>query len=231
MMDARDDQATIAPTTETDPESPAVVEPEEAEDLGRIGYGRYGRWTPFALALLLIVTLLAIGIANQRRHGSADSGTTLLGGSPVAGVAPGAPAPDFSMNLFDGQPLRLSDLRGKVVVLNFWASWCDPCKREMPAYQAVAADAGSDVRIVGIGLKNDKDADARAFAEKYGVTYPIGRDAGGASSALLGPIETAYGINFAPTTIVIHPDGTVSAVALGPQTEDRLRALIKQARE
>ena len=228
MSDPRDE-----PTTLTTPSDDAPVpSPEEtsAEDYGRIGYGRYGRWTPLGLALLLIVTLLAIGIASQRKNDAASPGTTLLGGSPAAGMKPGAPAPDFAMTLFDGQPLRLSELRGKIVVLNFWASWCDPCKQEMPAMQQVAASAGSDVAFVGIGLKNDKDGDARAFAKKYGVTYAIGRDSGAGGDAVFGPIEAAYGIIGAPTTVVIHPNGTIATVALGPQTEAQLRALIAQAK-
>lgn len=229
-MDPRDDQTTISTATEAEPALDGPDEEREADDHGRIGYGRYGRWTPFALALLLIVTLLAIGIANQRKQGAADTGTALLGGTPGASVRAGAVAPDFTMTLFSGQPLRLSDLRGKVVVLNFWASWCDPCKKEMPAYQAVAASAGPEVEIVGIGLKNDKDADARAFARKYGVTYAIGRDSGAGGDAVFGPIEKAYGIVGAPTTIVIHPDGTIAAVALGPQNADQLRDLIGQAK-
>lgn len=231
MTDPHDVRPTLAappddaaPVTETQPEDDA---PEEH---GRIGYGRYGRWTPLGLALLLIVALLAIGIASQRKQHATDSATTLLGGSPIAGIAPGAPAPDFAMTLFNGQPLRLSDLRGKVVVLNFWASDCAPCKEEMLAYQAVAAGAGPDVRIVGIGLKADKDAAARAFAKKYGVTYAIGRDTGSGGDALSGPIEKAYGIIGSPTAIVIRPDGTIATVALGPQSENQLRALIAQAK-
>lgn len=224
MTDPRDDQPARSTPPDDQPQDGA------AEDHGRIGYGRYGRWTPLGLALLLIVTLLAIGIASQRRPHSTDPGTTLLGSSPAAGVKPGAPAPDFAMTLFDGQALRLSSLRGKVVVLNFWASWCDPCKQEMPSLQAVAAGAGPDVAIVGIGLKNDKEADARAFAKKYGVTYAIGRDTGAGGDAVFGPIEAAYGIIGAPTTVVIHPDGTIATVAIGLQTEDELRTLIAKAR-
>lgn len=228
-MDPRDDRTPISTATEAEPAPDGADEPEE-DDHDRVGYGRYGRWTPFALALLLIVTLLAIGIANQRQQGSADRGTTLLGGTPTSSLKPGALAPDFTLTLFNGQPLRLSDLRGKVVVLNFWASWCDPCKKEMSALQAVAAGAGPNVRIVGIGLKNDKEADARAFATEHGVTYAIGRDTGAGGDPVFGPIEAAYGIVGAPTTIVIHPDGTISAVAIGPQTEEQLRDLIQKAK-
>lgn len=232
MGDPRDEPTTLTtPSNDTPVPPPDEQLPEDvSEDYGRIGYGRYGRWTPLGLALLLIVTLLAIGIASQRKNNATSPGTTLLGGSPAAGMKPGAPAPDFAMTLFDGQPLRLSELRGKVVVLNFWASWCDPCKQEMPAMQQVAASAGPDVAFVGVGLKNDKDGDARAFAKQYGVTYAIGRDTGAGGDAVFGPIEAAYGIIGAPTTVIIHPNGTIATVALGPQTESQLRALIARAK-
>ncbi|MBA2276172.1 MAG: TlpA family protein disulfide reductase [Chloroflexia bacterium] len=189
---------------------------DDASD--RIGYGRFGRWTPLALTLLLIAALVAIGIAGQS---DADD-------LPPAGSGPhiGALAPDFALTQFDGRPLHLHELRGRTVVLNFWASWCEPCEAEMPALQRLAATVGDDVVLVGVGLKNDDAADARAFVARYGITYPVGRDLGGPTTGPSGPIETAYGIVGAPTTIVIAPDGTIATIALGPQTEDQLRALL-----
>ncbi len=146
---------------------------------------------------------------------------------PPAGSGPhiGALAPDFALTQFDGRPLHLHELRGRTVVLNFWASWCKPCEAEMPALQRLAATAGDDVVLVGVGLKNDDDADARAFVARHGVTYPVGRDLGGPTGPI-GPIEAAYGIVGAPTTIVIAPDGTIATIALGPQSEAQLRALL-----
>ena len=184
----------------------------------RIGYGRFGRWTPLALTVLLIAALIAIGIAGQL---DADD-------APATGSGPriGTPAPDFTLSLLDGRNLRLHDLHGQTVVLNFWASWCDPCAEEMPALQRLAATTGDEVTLVGVGLKNDADADARAFVDRFSITYPTGRDLGGPATDPRGPIEAAYGVIGAPTTIVIAPDGTIATIALGPQSEEELRKLI-----
>jgi peroxiredoxin len=208
---------------------PAAVEVDAADEgeEGRIGYGRFGRWTPLALAVLLVLSLFAIGIAGQRESASdADSSS---GNAPTGsgnGAQIGAPAPDFDLALLDGSTLGLHDLHGKTVVLNFWASWCAPCKEEMPVLQRLASTSGDDVAIVGVGLRNDEDAAARAFITQTGVTFPTGRDTGPPASGPRGPIEMAYGVLAAPTTIVIAPDGTIANIALGPQTEEQLRTLI-----
>jgi thiol-disulfide isomerase/thioredoxin len=129
-----------------------------------------------------------------------------------------------TLTRFDGTPLRLADLRGSVVVVNFWASWCDPCRREAPAFQSA-----SDAVIVGVGLKNDQDDDARAFVAELGLTYPIGRDTGGDNPSR-GPIELAFGIDpFYPTTIFIRPDGVIDAVHVGELDADAIRAGIEAA--
>jgi len=212
---------------------PAAVEVDAADEgeEGRIGYGRFGRWTPLALAVLLVLSLFAIGIAGQRESASdADSSS---GNAPTGsgnGAQIGAPAPDFDLALLDGSTLDLHDLHGKTVVLNFWASWCAPCKEEMPALQRLAATSG-DVTIVGVGLRNDEDADARAFITQTGVTFLTGRDTGTPASGPRGPIELTYGVLAAPTTIVIAPDGTIANIALGPQTEEQLQRLIESGRD
>lgn len=199
---------------------------DEEQDEGRIGYGRFGRWTPLALAVLLVVALFAIGVAGQRESAS-DSAESTFPVVDGTGARIGAPAPDFTLALLDGGTLDLHDLHGKTIILNFWASWCAPCKEEMPALQRLAATRGSDVAIVGVGLRNDEDAAARAFVAETGVTFATGRDTGAPASGPRGPIETTYGVHAAPTTVVIAPDGTIANIALGPQSEEQLRRLIE----
>ena len=202
---------------------------DENQNEGRIGYGRFGRWTPLALAALLVVALFAIGVAGQRES-APDSTESTFPAVDGNGVRIGAPAPDFTLALLDGRTLDLHDLHGKTVVLNFWASWCAPCKEEMPALQRLAATKGSEVAIVGVGLRNDEDAAARAFVAQTGVTFATGRDTGAPASGPRGPIEMTYGVIAAPTTVVIAPDGTIANIALGPQTEEQLFALVRGAK-
>ena len=131
--------------------------------------------------------------------------TATAGPTATPTVAPpelelGAPAPDFEVTRFNGETLRLSDLRGQVVVLNFWASWCPPCRREMPAFED--AWLGSrDYGVVFVGLAaNDFEADARAFADQVGVTYPLGLD-------LDGAVADEYLVRVMPTTYFIDREG------------------------
>ncbi len=131
--------------------------------------------------------------------------TATAGPTATPTVAPpelqlGALAPDFEVTRFNGDTLRLSDLRGQVVVLNFWASWCPPCRREMPAFQQAWLGSRDD-GVVFVGLATgDIEADARAFAAQVGVTYPLGLD-------LDGAVANRYLVRVMPTTYFIDRDG------------------------
>jgi len=137
------------------------------------------------------------------------------------------PATDFALPLLDGSTWRLADHRGQVVVLNFWASWCEPCKEEMPAFQQ-AADSADQVAFIGVGSKMDRDEDVRAFVDATGVTYPIGRDIAGDDRAR-GEIEQAYGVVGYPATFFIGPEGNIVRVQMGPLDLTQLEAYIAEA--
>ncbi len=176
------------------------------------------------LGILLILVVLGIWWVQREEMPAGQSPSR----------ATGQPAPDVSLNLLNGDTLRLNDLRGSVVVLNFWASWCAPCRQEMPELQAYWDDAlrsGENTVIVGVGLRTDNDADARAFVASGGFTYPIGRD-NDTDRPGIGPVESAFGVPSAyPSTIVIRPDGVVDAFHLGPLTAELLGWMVDQARD
>jgi cytochrome c biogenesis protein CcmG, thiol:disulfide interchange protein DsbE len=128
------------------------------------------------------------------------------GGGVASKVAHGkkALAPDFTLSRLDKEgTLRLSSLRGKAVVLNFWASWCFPCKKEAPALEAAAKKWGGRVVVVGVDV-NDFASDARGFMRKHGITYAVVHD---------NENETTpkYGLTGLPETFFVDPQGRVVA--------------------
>ena len=202
-----------------DPRTPTESAPDERD---RVGYGRYARYSPVGIALLVVVALLVIG-ATQRQPGSPSGSIARLIGQP---------APEVELTLLDGSTFWLGDLTGSVVVVNFWASWCAPCKSELPRLQAVsdeAARTGQAVTVVGVGIKRDYDGNARDQVAELGLTFPIGRDTAG-DDPVRGPIEAAFGVTNYPTTVFIRPDGTVSAVHIGELQLEQIRAYVEAAK-
>ena len=123
--------------------------------------------------------VLVIGAIFVQREILADEGEVALGlveGAGSAGL--GKPAPDFVLNVLDGEPVRLSDFRGQTVVLNFWASWCPPCRAEMPEFQALWEERGpsgsNDLVILAVDfLPEDSVSAAAGFVEDFELTFPI----------------------------------------------------------
>jgi peroxiredoxin len=201
---------------------------ESQEERGRIGYGRNERTSSWLLGTVLILVVLALGVYQWTRGGDGD--TTDPGGSTSVDVpAVGNPAPDFTLTTFSGDEITLSEQRGKVVIVNFWGSWCEPCKREMPAFQAYWESAPDDVMMIGVGGKQDPQDRSREFAEGFGITYPIGRDSGGDLVAT-GSIARDYTVTFYPMTYVISPNGVVSSLVIGEMDEADLENYVQKAR-
>jgi peroxiredoxin len=141
------------------------------------------------------------------------------------------PAPDFVLPGLDGQDVRLSDFRGKVVLVNFWGTWCEPCKDETPALQAAYQNFGDQgLVIIGIDLANQERTgaegadDVRAFATRYGVTYPIALD-------VEGEVARAFQIYPIPTSFFIDPSGTIRYVRAGPIDTREIEPLFKKLQQ
>ena len=118
-----------------------------------------------------------------------------------------------------GQTLRLADLKGKPVVVNFWASWCDPCVDEAPVLEAASQQyAAQGVIFVGVSYE-DEPSDSTRFLQQYGVTYPVGTDG---SAKTPGAIAIAYGVLAPPETYFINRSGVVVDEFSGPLSANLL---------
>lgn len=148
---------------------------------------------------------------------SADSG---LGLTRFA-AADREEAPALAGITIDGGYLDLESLRGKVVVLNAWASWCEPCKEEFPVLAAVSKSVGPDVEFVGLDV-NDDDDDARAMAGRYGIEYSSISDRG---SILLGTIP-GVPPGAIPSTVVIDRTGRIAARVIGTVKQGMLEPVL-----
>ena len=163
-------------------------------------------------AVGLAVGLLVLIAAVVAMWGGDLGAATQAVGRPLSGQ----PAPDFTLGLLDGSTLALSDLRGQVAVINFWATWCPPCEDEMPDLQAVWEEYQADgVVVVGI-VFDDEEAAVRGMASRFGLTYPLGLDAG-------DRIFAAYGSTGVPETFVVDSEGRVAYVHIGPVSAEELR--------
>ncbi|MEZ4663121.1 MAG: TlpA disulfide reductase family protein [Caldilineaceae bacterium] len=167
-------------------------------------------WVRLLIMMVLITFVAILAIALMRQNTSEQR---------AAGLAP-----DFEFTTFDGETIRLADLKGKGVVLNFWASWCDPCRAEAALLQEVA-QREEDNGIVFLGLDYlDQEHAALAYLAEYGITYPNGPD-------LQSTIARRYRINGVPETFFITPDGEIDFTVIGPiQSESALNARLDAIR-
>lgn len=173
--------------------------------------GRKGRgvYTAAALAALLLVLV------------------AWLSRDLITGIGPGVEAPNFTVTDLQGQPVRLSDFRGKVVLINIWATWCLPCREEMPSMERLYRDLrqtphGDGFEILAVSIDRAAGAadaggnvggDVADFAEEYGLTFPI----------LLNPsgdIQTAYQTTGVPESFIIDRNGIIQRRLAGPAEWD-----------
>ena len=158
----------------------------------------------FAVLVLAFFAVLAFGLAN-RSSATGRSGMTRIG----------KPAPQFAMQLLGGGEFRLSDHEGRPLVINFWASWCPPCRQESPAFERQwrrYRDTG--IQFVGVDIQDDV-SDAEAYVREFGLTFPNGLDPD-------GKITIDYGVIGLPVTFFVGSSGIVEGRWVGAIPEEKL---------
>ena len=169
----------------------------------------------FIALVVAVLAMLASGkyIDRARKHGPIK----------LVGNVEGVPAPDFTLPTLDGRTLKLSDFRGKAVLLNFWATWCPPCKVEMPWFEDLQRQYGSDGLVVlGVAMDDTDPKTIAKFASELGVNYPV----------LLGTDQVSddYGnVQYLPTTFYIGRDGTIVDKMTGLLDRKDIEAAVKKA--
>jgi peroxiredoxin len=158
-----------------------------------------------AVVLALLVAAVPVGIAG--------AGADLYAAAGVQPVRNAASAPEFALQTLEGRPLESSSLRGKVVVLNFWATWCGPCKEEMPALQRLKQHFKTEeFELLAITTDPQREA-IKGFVQSLGLAFPVLLDEA-------KDVSATFGVRGLPTTVLIGKDGRVLARAVGPRAWD-----------
>jgi peroxiredoxin len=166
------------------------------------------------IAAVVISVMLIYGI-QKARHNS--------GPKIDSGKLQGQLAPDFSLPSLDGKTLKLSDYRGKAVLLNFWATWCEPCKIEMPWFVDLQNKYGPQgLQVLGVAMDDASPADIAEFAKKMGVNYPIviGKEKVG---------DDYGGVQYLPSTFYVGRDGKVVNRVFGLVSRSEIEDNIQKA--
>jgi peroxiredoxin len=170
----------------------------------------------------LIIVTIAAGVSwivfSRSVVGATSAASAGLEPAPVAGH----PAPDFELLTPEGDALRLSDHFGQPVIVNFWATWCGPCRAEFPEFQEAAVDNADSLVIIGVNSTSaDQAENVPAFIEEFGITFPIVLDEA-------GDVVDAYRVLGLPTTIFIDSNGVINEVFTGPLNKAYIESKIEE---
>ena len=205
---------------------------------------RHGLIGPFSgrqllVGALAVMVVAIVGVAVTTPLGNTANSPDLvdplatpfiIGDAPPAGLQAGQQAPELTVQLgdgstyqltdLDGRPITLAALRGKVVWLNFFASWCPPCQQETPILRSIADDyRDRGLAVVGISVQETTVGDVKAYADRYRLDYTIGFDGS-------GHVLREYKVFALPTQLFLDTNGVIQQIVSGPVDEQGARALI-----
>lgn len=169
---------------------------------------------------ILFVVVLIAGLGWIWFSGAESASTT---SGRIPSPREGFLAPDFTLTTLDGEQLTLSELRGDPVVLNLWATWCPPCRAEMPALQEVyEQNRARGLKVIAVNMTfQDSASEAEAFVRQYALTFPVLLDTTGA-------VGNSYQMRALPSTFFIDQEGVIQQVIIGgPMAEATLQAAVE----
>ncbi|QWC22366.1 redoxin domain-containing protein [Bacillus haikouensis] len=186
----------------------------------------------FALAIVaLLVGIFLVNLFQDQQEKKdkeeaaqlAKESMDLSNAAAEEGLSKGASAPDFELTTLNGEKVKLSDYKGKKVILNFWATWCPPCKAEMPHmqkyYEKNAEKENVEILAVNLTSMDDGRDKVQEFADGYELTFPIPLDVDGA----IGEEYRAFTI---PTTYMVDTKGLIQHKIVGPMNEDMMAEMV-----
>jgi peroxiredoxin len=168
----------------------------------------------------LFLTVLIIGVAWMAVSAADEAQTT---SGQIPSPRQGFLAPDFSLDTLDGRQITLSELRGDPVVVNLWASWCPPCRAEMPAIQEVYdRNRARGLQVLAVNMTYQDSSNAAAeFVREYGLTFPVLLDT-------TGVVGNGYQMRALPSTFFIDGEGVIQQVIIGgPMSEATLQSAVE----
>ncbi|MBO0912340.1 MAG: TlpA family protein disulfide reductase [Acidobacteria bacterium] len=200
---------------EMKPELLGAEVPVPAPDLHPQRPVRSSRDPVILIVIALVISIMLVFGIQRARHSPASTIS--------ASKLEGQPAPDFALQSLDGKTMKLSDFRGKAVLLNFWATYCEPCKVEMPWFVDFEKKYGSQgFEVLGVAMDDASPSEISSFAQKLGVNYPV----------LIGKEEvgTQYGgLEFLPSTFYISRDGKILEHVFGLVSRSEIESNIQKA--
>lgn len=169
-----------------------------------------------AIGAGILSGLILFAIFQQFANESEAESTVIAANSP--GLTEGVLAPSFALTSLNGEEVKLEDYRGKKVLLNFWATWCPPCKAEMPAMEKLYKKYSGEFEILSVNL--DPENDVAGFAKKNDLSFPILLDE-------KQEVQSQYSVISIPTTYMIDEKGIIVNKQIGSMTYEQLKVFIK----
>ena len=182
------------------------------------------------LSIFSLVVLLLAGCGNEAKERASKSPSETQPGASSSAPTPGtvqevppSPVPDLTLTTLDSTALDLRAQTGRVLLVNFWATWCAPCREEIPDLKALQKEFRDEgLRIIGVALDRKGRAVVAPFAEKLDITYPVAVDRDGVAEAAFGPLAGL------PTTVLVAPDGQITHRVVGLFPVEEMRPVLEQ---